>query len=214
RHTPWKGLDRFARWPVPPALRSSVAGLCFSLEERISRNHQGLHTLIRQQVEAPLGRSDLVGPVSRAADVSAGATGAHQWYGTLSVNWVARFDALREVVDGIYTGELSRRLDLWVAALTSSGPWWPREDVCVVAERPSVLHTEVWGEHGEPRLHGEDGPAIRYADGWDLYAWHGTRVPSWVVTEPDVPRIERETNVEIRRCAIERMGWGAYADAA
>jgi hypothetical protein len=72
----------------------------------------------------------------------------------------------------------------------------------------------VWGENGEVRLHCEDGPAIRYADGWDVHAWHGTRVPSWVVTDPDVRRIEKETNVEIRRCAIERMGWAAYIDAA
>jgi hypothetical protein len=35
-----------------------------------------------------------------------------------------------------------------------------------------------------------------------------------VVTDPSADRIAREANVEVRRCAIEHIGWGAYIDQA
>lgn len=76
------------------------------------------------------------------------------------------------------------------------------------------MHTEVWADVGEVRLHCADGPAVRYADGWDVHAWHGTQVPSWVISDPNVQRIGREANVEVRRCAIERIGWTSYIDRA
>ena len=38
--------------------------------------------------------------------------------------------------------------------------------------------------------------------------------PDWVVRDPTAERIARERNVEIRRCAIERIGWDTYIDAA
>ena len=63
------------------------------------------------------------------------------------------------------------------------------------------------------RLHSATGPAVVYPDGWAVHAWHGTRVPSWVIDDPTVDRITAEPNVEVRRCAIERIGWPAFIDA-
>lgn len=57
------------------------------------------------------------------------------------------------------------------------------------------------------RLHCEDGPALEYRDGWKVYAWHGTRVPEWVIEEPDAERAIRERNSEVRRAALEVVGW-------
>jgi hypothetical protein len=39
-------------------------------------------------------------------------------------------------------------------------------------------------------------------------------VPSWVIEAPTVDRIADEGTVEVRRCAIERIGWGAFIDQA
>jgi len=103
----------------------------------------------------------------------------------------------------------------WATIARSCGWWWPRENVCVVSERPSVLRTEpIPGEDGVLRLHAPDGPAVEYPDGWAMHVWHGTRVPSWVIDEPTVDHIANERNVEVRRCAIERIGWRAYIDQA
>ena len=86
----------------------------------------------------------------------------------------------------------------------------------MVSERPTRLHLERigpigWGSH---RLHCENGPAIAWADGYAIYSWHGTRVPAWVINDPTVERIQAEENSEIRRAAIESMGWPTYIHQA
>lgn len=93
----------------------------------------------------------------------------------------------------------------WATLVRSCGWWWPRQGACVVTERPLALRFD----DGQ-RLHSATGPAVAYPDGWAVYAWHGTRVPSWVIEDPAADRIDREPNVEVRRCAIERLGWPAY----
>jgi hypothetical protein len=39
-------------------------------------------------------------------------------------------------------------------------------------------------------------------------------VPAWVIIDPRAWRISRESNVEVRRCAIENLGWGPYISEA
>jgi hypothetical protein len=56
---------------------------------------------------------------------------------------------------------------------------------------------------------------MEWPDGWAIHAWHGVRVPADLIeTGWDSPRILREPNAEIRRCAIERMGWPEFVAAA
>jgi hypothetical protein len=62
-------------------------------------------------------------------------------------------------------------------------------------------------------LHNETGMAIRYADGWGFYAWHGILVPEYVILLPepiDLEMIHSEPNVEVRRVLIERFGLDNY----
>ena len=57
----------------------------------------------------------------------------------------------------------------------------------------------------------EDGPAVAWADGWGVYAWHGTVVPADLIeTGWPIDRLLAERNTEIRRCAVERMGWPEF----
>ena len=63
------------------------------------------------------------------------------------------------------------------------------------------------------RLHNADGAAWSWVTGEAIHAWHGTRVPEWVISSPTVDRIASERNTEIRRCAIESLGWPAYLTA-
>ena len=66
------------------------------------------------------------------------------------------------------------------------------------------------------RLHNADGPALLYPDGWGIWAWHGVRVPQDLIEGPGwtTDQIMREPNAEVRRAAIERMGWSAFVAAA
>jgi hypothetical protein len=87
--------------------------------------------------------------------------------------------------------------------------WWCFKGFAVISERPSELHRD-----GQNRLHNESGYAIRWPDGWGFHSWHGTRVPEWVVENPTPEQIFAETNTEIRRCAIESLGWGEFIESS
>jgi hypothetical protein len=98
--------------------------------------------------------------------------------------------------------------------LTLAGPSHWRTNICVVSDRPTVLHVE--SRAGQTQMHRPDGPAIAWSDGWALHFWHGRRVPASLI-EGDgwsVKEIFAERNAEVRRCAIERMGWDEFVAAA
>lgn len=69
----------------------------------------------------------------------------------------------------------------------------------------------------EGRPHAEDGPALAWADGTQVFAWHGQLVPPALVKEgaPAVrSRIERERDPLHRSILIERYGLGRYLTEA
>lgn len=64
-------------------------------------------------------------------------------------------------------------------------------------------------------LHCEDGPAITFTDGFSVYAWHGTRVPSkWIEDKDSITAKDylMHSNIEMRRVASEIVGWAAVLD--
>ncbi|MFE0674861.1 DUF6745 domain-containing protein [Streptomyces sp. NPDC058867] len=91
-----------------------------------------------------------------------------------------------------------------------AGYWWAFRDYAVLTPRPATYRRDAEG-----RLHCADGPAAVWPDGWAVHSWHGRRVPaSLTAGRWDTARILEETNVEVRRCAIERMGWPEFIAAA
>ncbi|MGW0964988.1 DUF6745 domain-containing protein [Streptomyces sp. NPDC002516] len=96
------------------------------------------------------------------------------------------------------------------AVARHAGWWWPYEKVAVVSERPSSLHRDEAG-----RLDRGDGPALRYGDGFELYAWRGMPVPSTFLDELTAltpERIRGEENAELRRVMLEHYGYDRYLD--
>jgi hypothetical protein len=134
------------------------------------------------------------------------------------IGWIAFYHVPHTMGIVTYDPEVLRRLTLWVDIARSANMWWPFEGICVMSERPSVVHTEPWvgREPGMVRLHCEDGPSIQYRDGWTVHTWHGTRVPADLIEGEgwSTEQILKETNQEIRRCAIERIGWDQFIDRA
>ena len=138
------------------------------------------------------------------------------WYGGA---WTSFF---REVCDLALKGDLWDRARAYEATLESACWWWPHRDFVIVSERPSAVHRERadpakprgWGSH---RLHCEDGPAVGFQDGWGVWAWHGTRVTRQIIEQPETLTIEQisaETNAEVRRVMVERMGWERFCAVA
>jgi uncharacterized protein DUF6745 len=210
---PPESVSRLSEWPLPQRFSADRTALFLRLDERFRGTLRTVEPTVRFQVTGPLAQSwrDSHLDALRAADRWAPR---HSWYQTLCPSRVAHYDALRRLGAVTLTADEERLFDCWATLARSCCWWWPRERVCVVSDRPAVLRVEVWQENGIVRLHEADGPAVRYRDGWEVYAWHGTQVPSWVITDPRAWRIARETNVEVRRCAIEHVGWASYIEEA
>ena len=88
--------------------------------------------------------------------------------------------------------------------------WWD-DDVCVIIDRPELIKFDE-----QNTLHCEDGPAIRFRDGYTVYAWHGTLIPrEWLETpksELDVSLALTWEDIEQRRCFSEIIGWHNVLD--
>jgi len=79
----------------------------------------------------------------------------------------------------------------------------PHARTCWLSERPHLLSADA-----NDRLHHATGPALRFCDGFSVWAWRGVEVPRWLIEQPEsitLEAIDRATNVEIRRCMIEIM---------
>lgn len=79
------------------------------------------------------------------------------------------------------------------------------EKTVVCTERPIKLMLDDNGDQ-----HCETGPAVEYADGWKHYYWHGISIPAeWIEDKANMdPSIAlNHSNMELRRCAAEILGW-------
>ena len=100
----------------------------------------------------------------------------------------------------------SQAIEPQMHAARSCGWWWPLRGAVVITDRPAEIHRDSAG-----RLHRTDGAALLYRDGWGVYAWHGIRVPAWVIDHPeriDRAAIDAEGNAEVRRVMIAARAEG------
>ena len=97
------------------------------------------------------------------------------------------------------------RLGALSSVVAETGWLIPMRGAVIAGARPAVLHRDARGD-----LHNPAGVALAYPDGWGFYAWHGRRVPRWVIVAPSTEAITTENNVEVRRCAIESLGWDQF----
>lgn len=97
---------------------------------------------------------------------------------------------------------------------------WQHYETLAQQTGPRIVHKHFWiASHRQTaihldrnrQLHHDGGPARTWADGWALNYWHGVRVPADFWTW-DTKRALAESNSEIRRCAIERIGWDNITD--
>ena len=122
-------------------------------------------------------------------------------YGAHDASWLSFYDCFKEF--GLkQCEELQPLMDL----AKDCGWLWMYDECAVLTEHPDVIHLDE-----ENRLHCEDGPAIRYADGFCRYSWHGFGVEKSVIMDPvTVDRIDNERNAEVRRVLLERMTFEKY----
>jgi hypothetical protein len=125
--------------------------------------------------------------------------------GTPEVVWCAATDGLRRVLPGLTGPE---RLAGLRQVTRSAGWWWPFERLAVLTDRPVALHRDQ-----QDGLHCPDGPALAYADGFALHAWHGRPVPGELIARLPGLRaddVTAEPNLELRRVMTEWYGLDRY----
>lgn len=100
------------------------------------------------------------------------------------------------------------------AAATLGGFRWMHPDFCIVSDFPEVLRVDQ-----DNRPHCEDGPSHRWRDGFEIYHWHGYRLPigkEWIIADKSriAPAlIDAEENAELRRVMLEIHGFERYVAA-
>ncbi|WP_245555777.1 DUF6745 domain-containing protein [Gordonia soli] len=142
--------------------------------------------------------------------------GVVAWYGQQEIHHLAVVDAASRAGLATFRDDDLAMAHLQETLAASTGWWWAFDDVCIMSERPTRLLTEAapGGVHGELRMHCDDAAALEFSDGRSVHVVHGTVVPEWVIVDPTPERISRERNIEVRRTAIERIGWDTYLDQA
>lgn len=130
------------------------------------------------------------------------------WSGQHDADWLAELDAHRVIGARFDPVDLAL-FEVWESLSRSTGWWWPREKICVLAERTTAVHVDA-----DSLLHNDNGPALTFADGSHAYAWHGRHVPRWVIEEPDIVGIMTERDPDVRIRAAERIGWETYVAEA
>jgi hypothetical protein len=120
--------------------------------------------------------------------------------GQPELSWLGTFEYLRNVLG--LRAETEPLQGLWQVVL-NAGWLQPHEHTCWLAERPDLLRGDA-----NDRLHDASGPALRFPDGWTVWAWKGVEVPGWMIERPEeitLEKIDAATNVQVRRCMIEIM---------
>ena len=97
-----------------------------------------------------------------------------------------------------------RKLNLILRLCRATPALLTYEGICLVCSQPTEQKSDL-----ALRLHCEDGPALSFSDGFQVYAWHGVRVARHIIESPDeidARQILRERNLELRRVMMERLG--------
>jgi hypothetical protein len=90
--------------------------------------------------------------------------------------------------------------------IENCGWFFPFERVCYVCDRPRILSFD-----NQQRLHAIKSPAIQFADGFSIYAYHGVRLPEkYGALHPNQWQAKwllEEDNAELRRVLIQGIGY-------
>ncbi len=120
--------------------------------------------------------------------------------------WVATcslFDFCIFVLNCTYD---SKEWEIFQSLAFNCGKVFPFKETCYVCDRPRILSFD-----NQQRLHAEGQPAIQYADGFSVYAYHGVWLPEkYGKVHPSQWQVQwflEEENVELRRVLIQQIGY-------
>jgi len=149
------------------------------------------------KVSSPLEAEKLI---NKAKGNKAAVYNGTYFWGQQDNYWIAFYQFCEQI--GVkYTKDQSKLLEQWSKLAKSCGWVYFYEKAAIICDRPEFVSMK------DGRLHNEGKMAIKYRDGWGIYALNGIRVPAYVIETPkeklDVKKILGEQNVDIRREALK-----------
>lgn len=130
-------------------------------------------------------------------------------YGSQDAPWLACYDLFEHECGVEECKQLHGLRDMAMVC----GWWAPFDGAVIFQHRPCEIHLQ------DNELHNDSGPAIRYPDGYSLWAITGIVIPveygEQVVMRPETQTLEEirgEQNEELKRIRIERFGWPRYLE--
>ena len=100
----------------------------------------------------------------------------------------------------------NKKWEVFASVVKECGWIFSADDICLVCDRPRSLSLD-----SENRLHAEGEPAIRFTDGYSVYAHHGVILPEkYGQIYPNKWQAEwllEENNAELRRVLIQGIGY-------
>ena len=125
-------------------------------------------------------------------------------YGNQDAAWLSFYDYFMRECN---VEECSKLNGLF--GLSECCGWWsPRETYAIVCHRPTEIHMDE-----QNRLHNESGMAVKYVDGYGIWAINGITVTEQIVMHPEtltVKQIDGEQNMDVRSIMLDRFTWVRY----
>lgn len=100
-------------------------------------------------------------------------------------------------------GGIAKIMPAYVALAENSEWVLPCDFICWLSDRPVEVNCD-----SNERLHSANGPALRYGDGWQTFAWKNVPVPEFAIQNPSAIELSHIANAEVgpqRRSLIEIM---------
>ncbi|MFW6219848.1 MAG: DUF6745 domain-containing protein [bacterium] len=129
-------------------------------------------------------------------------------FGSAESYWIYTYQYYIDVLKLEIDAKAKHGLDIMKRLCDNSGFHYVYDKFAIICDRPEKISLN---ENGE--VHCEDGPAIRYRDGFEIYAINGHIVPKIIVMNPEQitkEMIQKEENAEVSRIMIEKFGLSKY----
>ena len=127
------------------------------------------------------------------------------FWGGQDAHWLSFYTFAKDI--GVqYEPRDQAKLNIMSEYAQSAGWLWPYQGAAIVSERP----TEINWNNDNTQLHKDGGAAVKFRDGWGVYALNGVVVPQWLAEKPhrEIPakKFAEIENVEVRREFVRKVG--------
>jgi hypothetical protein len=207
----WASVGDSVRDSVGASVRASVgASVGASVRDSVG---DSVRASVWDSVGASVGASvwDSVRDSVRASvgasvwDSVRDSVGASVWdsvYGQHEASWLSFYSYFLDVCNL----DCCKKLLPLMTLAENCGWWIPRRGIVMLSEKPLVCSVDA-----QRVLHADGEMAIRYKDGFGVYANHGVRLPenygSVKTKDWESKWLLKEENSELRRVLIENIGY-------